>query len=151
MLAGGVRLGEVAEVGGLRGAVVAGTGAVEDDDGADVLGVGDGELQREVSAEREADHREVAAGRTGAFAEERSCSPDVGSGTGGIEPVAQSFRVGDGVSELAVIEVRSEDDEAGLGEPRAEGAHRVVEPPPGVEDEHRAALSACGNGEVAVH
>jgi hypothetical protein len=67
----------------------------------------------------------------------------------GVESFAKGFRIGDVVCDLAMIEVWSEGDETGLGQSRAESLHCVVQPPPGVEDEHSRSFAAFGNGKIA--
>src|SRR5712692_22179 len=58
----GVLLREVAEVGGLRAAVVqSGVGGIKGHDGGDLLGQGDGQVERVGASQREADEGELAA------------------------------------------------------------------------------------------
>jgi len=85
------------------------------------------------------------------FVEKHSCLRDFGLGLEvvGVERLAKGFRIGNVVGDLAMIEVWSEGDETGLGQPRAECLRGVVQPPPCVEDQHSVAVASGGNGEVA--
>jgi hypothetical protein len=108
-----VVLGKVTEVGCFRAAVVTRPSPVKDDDGSDVFGSGDREIQREIGTQREANHRKAAVGLAGTFVEERCCICEVGLGSVGIskQSFANGFGVGNVVCDLAVIKVWGEGDE----------------------------------------
>ena len=61
----------------------------------------------------------------------------------------KDFRIGNGVWNLAMLEVWGEGDETCFGQARANRAHSVVQPPPRVEHEHAWPVTAFGHGEIA--
>ncbi len=115
----------------------------------DAVRIGCGEVQGVIGAEREADHRQEAAGRANPIAEEGGCLGDLGFGleVACVEGPAEGFGGGDRVCNLAVVEVRGESRETGFGEPGAEGFYRRVQAPPGVQDQYRKSISGGGDGE----
>lgn len=107
-----VALGEVAEVGCLGVAVVAGAGTVEDDDGAHVLGIGYGEVEGVKGAEGEADDGEASAGPAGVLVQKADGRGEVGLGLRRVEAAGQDFGAVHVGRDLPVIEVGGEGDEA---------------------------------------
>ena len=66
-----------------------------------------------------------------------------------IKGFAQRFRIGNLIRNLAVIEIRCEDYETGLGQPRAESLDRVVQPPPGMQNQYPGSLAGGRDSEKA--
>ena len=111
-----------------------------------MFGIGDGEIQRVIGAQREANHGKATVGLAGTFAEEACCIGDLGPGLEvvGVERLAKGFGIGNRVCDLAMIQVWGEGDETSFGQSRANGSHGVVQPPPRVEHEHAWPVAAFG-------
>lgn len=102
-------------------AEVVAPGPVKEDDGPDVFGIGLGEVERIVGAQRETHHGKAAVSLSHTFVEKYCCLRDLGVGLEvvGAESFGKGFRICNVVRELAIIEVWSEGDETCVGQSRA--------------------------------
>jgi hypothetical protein len=140
--------GKVAEIVGSGVAEIAAHcafGPVEEDDGADVFRGFGRQGQSKECAQGEADHRHspVGGGRLYVKVLRRLCDFGFDLQVIGIDCAAQNFGFGNRFCHFAVVEVRGKGDETGLGQPGADSFDRLVESPPGVDDEY---TGACAGG-----
>src|SRR5216684_1810132 len=151
----GVILREVAEVGGLRSAIVqSGVGVIKGHDGGDLLGQGNGHVERVGASQREADEGELAAtvrqmGRS-VLAQNLHRSRDVAAPPLhiAIQRRAQRLRFLDRRGRLAAIEVGGERHEARFREPVADLPKRLRQSPPRMQDQHPWSAAMFGNGQI---
>jgi hypothetical protein len=68
----------------------------------------------------------------------------------GIERIGESFRIGNGIGDLAMIEVRGKGNETGFGQSGTECLDGVVQSPPGMKDQYTGSLASGGMGKIAV-
>src|SRR5258708_4586311 len=151
----GVILREVAEVGGRSSAIVqSGVGVVKGHDGGDLLGQGDGHVQRVGASQREADEGELAATARQMYrsvlAQDLHCPRDVAAPPLHIliQRLPQRLRFLDGGGRLAVVEVGGERHEARFREPVADVPKRLRQSPPGMQDQHPWSAAMLGNGQI---
>src|SRR6185503_5612027 len=127
-------------------------GSVKDDDGTDVFGIGGGEVQRIIGAQREANHCQAALSLSGTFAKKLCCLRDLGLDLEvvGVHSTAKNFRIGDGVCDLAVIQVWGEGHEALSSESIAHSFDCVVQPPPGVKGQYTGPFASGWYSEKTI-
>src|SRR6266498_4036739 len=87
-----------------------------------------------IGAHREDNDGQAAVGLSSTFVEKLGCLRDLGLGLNvvGVDHIAKDLRIGNGVCDLAMIEVWGECHETGFGQSRAESFDCVVQPPPGM-------------------
>src|SRR2546421_5938046 len=151
----GVLLREVAEVGGRSSAKVqSGVGGIKGHDDGDLLGQGDGHVERVGASQREAGEGELAAtvrqmGRS-VLAQDPHRLRDVAAHPLHItiQRLAQRLRFLDRRGRLATVEVGGERHEARFREPVADLPKRLCQSPPGMQDQHSWAAAMFGNGQI---
>src|SRR5947208_1202019 len=151
----GVILREVAEVVGRSVAIVrSGVGVIKGHDCGDLLGQGDGHVERVGASQREADEGELAAtvrqlGRI-VLAQDLHRPRDVAAPPLHIpiQRLTQRLRFLDRRGRLAAVEVWGERHEARFREPVADLPKRLCQSPPGMQDQHPWAAAMFGNGQI---
>src|SRR2546423_810564 len=151
----GVILREVAEVGGRSSAIVqSGVGVIKGHDCGDLLGQGDGHVERVGASQREADEGELAAtvrqlGRI-VLAPDLHRPRDVAAPPLHIpiHRLPHRWRSLDRRGRLAAVEVWGERHEARFREPVADLPKRLCQSPPGMQDQHPWAAAMFGNGQI---
>src|SRR5260370_23281218 len=148
-------LREVAEVCGRSSAIVqSGVGVIKGHDCGDLLGQGDGHVERVGASQREADEGELAAtvremGRS-VWAQDLHRSRDVAAPPLHIAIQRRAERLGclDRCGRLAAVEVWGERHEAQFREPVADLPKRLRQSPPGMQDQHTWSAAMLGNGQI---
>jgi hypothetical protein len=117
-----------------------------------VFGIGVGEIQRIIGAHGETNYCNAVAAFASTFAEKSGRLRDLGLGPEvvGIERSTEGFGVSDIVCDLAMIQVRGEGNETGIGQSRAESFDGVVQPPPGMQDQYTGPFARLREGEKAL-
>src|SRR5579859_6541897 len=114
--------------------------------------MGGGKFQRKVGAQGEAHHGKAAFALSSPLVEKVCCGCDLGLGLEriGIEGFDEAFRVGNGVCEFAMIQVRRECYKALFSKACAESLHRIVQAPPGVKHKYTGSFASGWHGKKTI-
>src|SRR5687767_981784 len=103
----------------------------------DVFGMGSVEVQRIIGTQREANYCKAVVGLSNKFVEVPGCLSDFGLGPNvvRVDCIAQDLRIGNGVCDLAMVEIGGKCHETGFRKLCAESLDGVVQAPPGMQDQ----------------